>query len=58
MRNGERFFSRGVPTERRTRAPAPSACSIARKFLAMPLGVAWASGLLRDGSLGGITGRP
>lgn len=35
MRNGEKLRSLGVPTERRTRAPAPSDCSIARKDLAI-----------------------
>lgn len=39
MRNGEKFFNCGVPIERRTRAPAPSACSRARNAFWIPLGV-------------------
>lgn len=31
MRKGEKLRSLAVPIERRTRAPAPSDCSIARK---------------------------
>ena len=39
IRNGEKFFSWGVPIERRTLAPAPSACSRAKKAFWIPLGV-------------------
>lgn len=33
MRKGEKFLNWGVPMLRRTLAPAPSDCSIARKAL-------------------------
>jgi len=38
MRNGLKFFRFGVPMDLRTRAPAPSACSTARKTLRMARG--------------------
>ena len=56
MRKGLKLRSLGVPIERRTVAPAPSACSMASKTLAMPLGLGEAA--VREGSLGGMTGRP
>lgn len=56
MRKGLKLRSLGVPIDRLTVAPAPSACSMASKTFAMPrvLGVA----AVREGSLGGMTGRP
>ena len=42
--------------DRLTVAPAPSACSIASKTLAMPRVLGEVA--VREGSLGGMTGRP
>lgn len=47
-----------MPMERRTRAPAPSACSLARKARRTARGVIACASLLREGSLGGTTARP
>ena len=51
-----KFRSLGVPIERRTVAPAPSACSMASKtvLIARDLGDIASS----EGSLGGMTGSP
>jgi hypothetical protein len=56
MRNGLKLRSFGVPIERLTVAPAPSACSTASKTLAMPRVLGEVA--VREGSLGGMTGRP
>lgn len=56
IKNGVKLRSCAVPTDLRTRAPAPSACSMASKTFAILLGAGfWA---FSDGSLGGMTGRP
>lgn len=51
-----KFFSLGDPIERRTVAPAPSACSRASKTVLMARGLGETA--LRDGSSGGMTGSP
>ena len=43
-----------MPIERRTRAPAPSLCSVASKALEIWRGEV----VVRGSSIGGITGRP
>lgn len=53
MRKGLKFRNFGVPTLLRTRAPAPSDCSIARNDFAILRG----ANVVR-GSSGGMTGRP
>lgn len=54
--NGVKLRNSRVPIERRTLAPAPSACSTASKTLWMPRGEEVAE--FSEGSLGGITGSP
>lgn len=56
IRNGVKFLSWRVPIERRTRAPSPSGVSIASKNFAIPRGLGVE--VIREGSFGGITGRP
>ena len=51
-----KFRSFGVPIERRTVAPAPSACSMASKTVLIARG--WGEVASREGSLGGMTGSP
>lgn len=59
MRNGEKFRSCGVPMERRTRAPAPSDCSTARKALRIALGTVIFAGLVPPyNARRGRNGRP
>ena len=58
MRKGEKFRSLGVPIERRTRAPAPSDCSIARKAWRMARGTLMFVGLLGAKKVGGMSGSP
>lgn len=56
MRKGEKLRSLAVPIERRTRAPAPSACSIARKAWRMARGMdifADFDGAKKDGGVNG-----
>ena len=47
-----------MPIERRTRAPAPSDCSIARKAWRMVLGTLMFAGLEGAKNVGGMRGRP
>ena len=56
MRKGVKLRSLGVPIERRTVAPAPSDCSRASKKVWIPRG--FGAVAFKDGSAGGITGRP
>lgn len=59
IRNGEKFFSCGVPIERRTRAPAPSDCSMARKALRIArVTVMFAGFGVPYIEIGGNSGRP
>ena len=58
MRNGEKFRSFGVPIERRTRAPAPSDCSIAKKAWRIARGTVIFVGLFRAKNVGGTSGSP
>lgn len=58
MRNGEKFRSLGVPIERRTRAPAPSDCSIARKAWRIARGRLMFVGLSGAKNVGGTRGSP
>ncbi len=59
MRKGEKFLSCGVPIERRTRAPAPSACSRAKKALRIVRGTVMFADLGKPYiARGGKTGRP
>jgi hypothetical protein len=44
--------------DRRTRAPAPSDCEMARKDCRIARGIDMFEGALRDGSAGGTTGSP
>lgn len=55
-RNGVKCRSSWVPTDLLTLAPAPSACSIASKIFIILRGVDVL--LFKEGSFGGITGRP
>ena len=56
IKNGVKFRSFAVPIDRRTVAPAPSDCSRASNTLLMARGTGLAA--LRQGSSGGMTGRP
>ena len=56
MRKGVKFFNSLVPTDLLTLAPAPSAWSIASNTLRILRGVVVVA--VKEGSLGGITGRP
>ena len=47
-----------MPIERRTRAPAPSDCSIARKAWRIARGMDMFVGLLGAKNVGGTSGRP
>ena len=47
-----------MPIERRTRAPAPSDCSVARKARAMARGTVMFAGLVGAKEVGGMKGRP
>ncbi len=58
MRNGEKFRSFDVPIERRTRAPAPSDCSMARKAWRIARGTVMFVGLLEAKKVGGTRGSP
>ena len=58
MRNGEKLRSFDVPIERRTRAPAPSDCSMARKAWRIARGTVMFVGLLEEKKLGGTRGSP
>ncbi len=58
IRKGEKFRSFGVPMERRTRAPAPSDCSMARKACLMARGTVMLAGLSEAKKVAGIRGRP
>ena len=53
IRNGEKFRNSGVPIERRTRAPAPSACSMARKALRITRGTDIFEVIVGSGMRGG-----
>ena len=58
MRKGEKFRSFDVPIDRRTRAPAPSDCSIAKKAWRIARGIDMFVGLLGAKKVGGMRGRP
>ena len=59
MRNGEKLRSCGVPIERRTRAPAPSDCSIAKKALRIARGIVMFAGFDAPYiARGGMRGKP
>ena len=47
-----------MPIERRTRAPAPSDCSIAKKAWRIVRGIDMFVGLLGAKNVGGMRGRP
>ena len=47
-----------MPIDRRTRAPAPSDCSIAKKAWRIARGIDMFVGLLGAKSVGGMRGRP
>ena len=57
IRKGEKLRSLGMPIERRTRAPAPSDCSTARKAWRMALGTLMLAGLEDAKNVGGMRGR-
>ena len=58
MRKGEKLRSFDVPIERRTRAPAPSDCSMAKKAWRIARGIDMFVGLLGVKKVGGMRGRP
>ena len=57
MRKGEKLRSLGVPIVRRTRAPMPSDCSMARKTWRIARGADMFAGLCDAKKEGGANGR-
>ena len=58
MRKGEKFRSLDEPIDRRTRAPTPSDCSIARNDWRIALGTVIFVGFCGAKKVGGTSGRP
>ena len=58
IRKGEKLRSFEVPIERRTRAPAPSDCSMARNACLIPLGTVIFAGLFGAKKVGDMRVRP